>query len=199
VVSLTAGFGRKVGKLVKQRYMLSIMCGCSAYKLRQEGIVPLYRLTLTTRLGIRSRSAVMATVVSCPRLLPPSSRISDAHLSGFVPRSFRRRFPRRALSVLCGIARGRAGGVARALWAVGVRTPCRSAGGAERLADVQLSSRRRHRRFPTHQAMAATELNPRGRPATAYAQSNGDESGAVGKADGGPARRLQRSGRETRG
>jgi hypothetical protein len=49
VVSLTAGFGRKVGKLVKQRYMLSIMCGCSAYKLRQEGIVPLYRLTLSKR------------------------------------------------------------------------------------------------------------------------------------------------------
>jgi hypothetical protein len=32
---------------------------------------------------------------------------------------------------------------------------CRSAGCAERLADVQLSSRRRHRRFPPHQTMAA--------------------------------------------
>jgi hypothetical protein len=92
-------------------------CGLSAYKLRQEEIVPLYH-TLTARLGIRSRSAVMTNVVSCPGSLPPSSRICDAHLSGFVPRSFRRRFPRRALSVLCGIARCRAGGVARALWAL---------------------------------------------------------------------------------
>jgi cytochrome P450 len=30
-----------------------------------------------------------------------------------------------------------AGPVARTLWAVGVRVPCRSAGDAERLADVQ--------------------------------------------------------------
>jgi hypothetical protein len=31
-----AEFGRTMGKLVKQRYMLSVMCGLSAYKLRQE-------------------------------------------------------------------------------------------------------------------------------------------------------------------
>ena len=69
-------------------------------------------------------------IAHCYPVPRPSSRICDARLSGFVPRSFRRRFSRRALSVLCGIARSRAGGVARALWAVGVRAPCRSAGGA---------------------------------------------------------------------
>ena len=42
-------------------------------------------------------------------------------------------------------------------------------------------------------------LIPRSRSATAYAQPYGDESSAVGKADGGPARRFQGSGRETRG
>ena len=83
--------------------------------------------------------------------------------------------------------------------AVGVRAPCRSASGPERLADLQLRGWRRHRRFPPHQAMAAAKPNPRGRSATAYAQPYGDEPGAVGKADGGPARRLQRSGREARG
>jgi hypothetical protein len=35
-----------VGKLVKQRYMLSVMCGRSTYKLTWEEIVRLYRLTL---------------------------------------------------------------------------------------------------------------------------------------------------------
>jgi hypothetical protein len=34
-----------VGKLVKQRYMLSAMCGRSVYKLMREEIVALYRLT----------------------------------------------------------------------------------------------------------------------------------------------------------
>jgi hypothetical protein len=36
--SLTAGFGRKVGKLVNSssNAILSVMCGLSAYKLRQE-------------------------------------------------------------------------------------------------------------------------------------------------------------------
>jgi SOS response associated peptidase (SRAP) len=42
----TAGFGRTVGKLVKQRYMLLVMCGRSTYKLTWEEIVRLYRLTL---------------------------------------------------------------------------------------------------------------------------------------------------------
>jgi hypothetical protein len=41
-----AGFGRTVGKLVKQRYMLSVMWGRSTYKLTWEEIVALYRLTL---------------------------------------------------------------------------------------------------------------------------------------------------------
>jgi hypothetical protein len=31
-----AGFGRRVGRLVKQRYMLSVMCGRSIYKLTLE-------------------------------------------------------------------------------------------------------------------------------------------------------------------
>jgi len=35
-----------VGKLVKQRYMLSVMCGRSTYKLTWKEIVALYRLTL---------------------------------------------------------------------------------------------------------------------------------------------------------
>jgi hypothetical protein len=35
-----------MGKLVKQRYMLSVMCGRSTYKLTWEEIVRLYRLTL---------------------------------------------------------------------------------------------------------------------------------------------------------
>jgi hypothetical protein len=39
-------FGRKVGRFVKQRYMLSVMCGRSTYKLTWEEIVALYRLTL---------------------------------------------------------------------------------------------------------------------------------------------------------
>src|SRR5262249_35469960 len=47
--------------------------------------------------------------------------------------------------------------------------------------------------------MAAAEPNSPGPSATAYAQPYGDESSAVGKADGGPARRLQGSGGETRG
>jgi hypothetical protein len=34
------------GGLVKQRYMLSVMCGRSTYKLIWEEIVALYRLTL---------------------------------------------------------------------------------------------------------------------------------------------------------
>jgi hypothetical protein len=34
------------GTLVKQRYMLSVMCGRSTYKLTWEKIVALYRLTL---------------------------------------------------------------------------------------------------------------------------------------------------------
>jgi hypothetical protein len=38
-------FGRRV-TLVKQRYMLSVMCGRSTYKLTWEEIVALYRLTL---------------------------------------------------------------------------------------------------------------------------------------------------------
>ena len=41
-----AEFGRRVGTLVKQRYMLSVMCGRSTYKLTWEEIVALYRLTL---------------------------------------------------------------------------------------------------------------------------------------------------------
>ena len=41
-----AGFGRRVGTFVKQRYMLSVMCGRSTYKLTWEEIVALYRLTL---------------------------------------------------------------------------------------------------------------------------------------------------------
>jgi hypothetical protein len=44
-----AEFGRTVGKLVKQRYMLSVMCGRSTYKLTWEEIVRLYRLTLEQR------------------------------------------------------------------------------------------------------------------------------------------------------
>jgi hypothetical protein len=39
-------FGRRVGRFVKQRYMLSGMCGRSTYKLTWEEIVALYRLTL---------------------------------------------------------------------------------------------------------------------------------------------------------
>jgi putative SOS response-associated peptidase YedK len=39
-------FGRRVGRFVKQRYMLSVMCGRSTYKLTWEEIVALYRLTL---------------------------------------------------------------------------------------------------------------------------------------------------------
>ena len=39
-------FGRRVGRFVKQRYMLSVMCGRSTYKLTWEEIVRLYRLTL---------------------------------------------------------------------------------------------------------------------------------------------------------
>jgi len=39
-------FGRRVGRFVKQRYMLSAMCGHSTYKLTWEEIVALYRLTL---------------------------------------------------------------------------------------------------------------------------------------------------------
>jgi hypothetical protein len=35
-----------VGTFVKQRYMLSVMCGRSTYKLTWEEIVALYRLTL---------------------------------------------------------------------------------------------------------------------------------------------------------
>jgi hypothetical protein len=38
--------GRRVGLLVNQRYMLSLMCGRSTYKLTWEEIVRLYRLTL---------------------------------------------------------------------------------------------------------------------------------------------------------
>jgi hypothetical protein len=41
-----AEFGRRLGTLVKQRYMLSAMCGRSTYKLTWEEIVALYRLTL---------------------------------------------------------------------------------------------------------------------------------------------------------
>jgi hypothetical protein len=33
-----AGFGRRVGTFVKQRYMLSVMCGRSAYKPTWEEI-----------------------------------------------------------------------------------------------------------------------------------------------------------------
>ena len=40
------GFGRTVGALVKQRYMLSVMCGRSTYKLTWEEIVMLYPLML---------------------------------------------------------------------------------------------------------------------------------------------------------
>jgi hypothetical protein len=36
-----AEFGRTMGKLVKQRYMLSAMCGRSTYKLTWEEIVRL--------------------------------------------------------------------------------------------------------------------------------------------------------------
>ena len=39
------GFGRMLGKLVNQRYMLLVMCGRSTYKLTWEEIVALYRLT----------------------------------------------------------------------------------------------------------------------------------------------------------
>jgi hypothetical protein len=35
-----------MGKPVKQRYMLSVMCGRSTYSLTWEEIVRLYRLTL---------------------------------------------------------------------------------------------------------------------------------------------------------
>jgi len=41
-----ARFGSKLGKLVKQRCMLSVMCGRSTDKLTWEEIVALYRLTL---------------------------------------------------------------------------------------------------------------------------------------------------------
>jgi hypothetical protein len=39
-------FGRRVAGPVKRRYMLSVMCGRSTYKLTWEEIVGLYRLTL---------------------------------------------------------------------------------------------------------------------------------------------------------
>ena len=35
-----------MGRYVKQRYMLSVMCGRSTYKLTWEEIVALYQLTL---------------------------------------------------------------------------------------------------------------------------------------------------------
>jgi putative SOS response-associated peptidase YedK len=41
-----AGIRPHDGALVKQRYMLSVMCGRSTYKLTWEEIVALYRLTL---------------------------------------------------------------------------------------------------------------------------------------------------------
>jgi putative SOS response-associated peptidase YedK len=41
-----SGFRRRVGIVVKQRYMVWVMCGRSTYKLTWEEIVALYRLTL---------------------------------------------------------------------------------------------------------------------------------------------------------
>jgi hypothetical protein len=51
------GFGRRVGGLVKQRYMLSAMCGRSTYTLTWEEILRLYRVTLgqPTRKKARQR------------------------------------------------------------------------------------------------------------------------------------------------
>jgi putative SOS response-associated peptidase YedK len=41
-----SGFRRRVRIVVKQRYMVWVMCGRSTYKLTWEEIVALYRLTL---------------------------------------------------------------------------------------------------------------------------------------------------------
>ena len=43
---LIAVFGRRLGALVNQGYMLAVMCGRSTYKLTWEEVVALYRLTL---------------------------------------------------------------------------------------------------------------------------------------------------------
>ena len=45
-------FPPQAGGHVKQRYMLSVMCGRSTYKLTWEEIVALYRLTLEALAGL---------------------------------------------------------------------------------------------------------------------------------------------------
>jgi hypothetical protein len=57
-------FGPRVGRFVKQRYMLSPMCGRSTYKLTWEEIVRLYRLTLdrpavNTQAGYNARRTMV--------------------------------------------------------------------------------------------------------------------------------------------
>jgi transposase len=58
------GFGPKGSGLVKRRYMLSVMCGRSTYKLTWEEIVALYRLTLDQpAVNTRARFNVCPTTI----------------------------------------------------------------------------------------------------------------------------------------
>jgi hypothetical protein len=66
-----AEFGRRLGTLVKQRYMLSAMCGRSTYKLTWEEIVRLYRLTLEQPpVNTQARSNVCPTTTTVARRPP---------------------------------------------------------------------------------------------------------------------------------
>jgi hypothetical protein len=66
-----AEFGRRLGTLVKQRYMLSAMCGRSTYKVTWEEIVRLYRLTLEqSPVNTQARYNVRPTTTTVARRPP---------------------------------------------------------------------------------------------------------------------------------
>ena len=105
--------------------------------------------------------------------------------SGIVGRSVLARLPARPLSVSSGAARGRAGGLARAIRHMDDGPPRTGPRRPDRSCDLLFVGRRRLERLPQGTAMASAEHHPGGRPAAAHPHPRGADADTVAGCDQG--------------